>query len=143
MSTDADIGLGTTIELHNGDGDPGTFYQIAEAYNLTPPDSQADEIDVTHFQSTAREFILGIDDNGECVFEMNFLPGSISEQKILAAKAAKEERAMKLTYPNGSEWSFMVLIKGYSPAVPVDDRMTCTVSGRVTGPIARAGWQDS
>lgn len=143
MSTDADIGLGTTLELHNGDGEPGTFHLIAEVFNLTPPNSQADEIDATHFQSLAREYILGIDDNGECTFEMNFVPGSISEQKILAAKAAKERRATRITFPNGSEWSFDALVKGYEPAVPADDKMTCSVTFRVTGDIARAGWQDS
>jgi len=136
MTTEASIGLGTIFKLHNG-GTPGALVAIAEVFDLTPPNEQADTIDVTHFGSAAREFIFGLTDFGECSFEMNFVPGSDSEDAILDAKASKASRQCEVTFPNAAVWTFNGLVIGYEPAVPVDDKMTATVTVKVTGSVVR------
>lgn len=136
MATAASTGLGTIFKLHNG-GTPGALEEIAEVFDLTPPNDQDETIDVTHFGSAAREFIFGLTDFGECSFEMNFVPGSASETKILAAKASKAAREAEITFPNGATWTFDGLVTGYEPAVPVDDRMTATVTIKVSGAVVR------
>lgn len=136
MTTEAAIGLGTTFELHNG-GTPGALVGIAEVFDLTPPNEQAETIDVTHFGSAAREFIFGLTDYGECSFELNFVPGSASETAILAAKAGKAARQCVITFPNGWTWTFNGLVIGYEPAIPVDDKMTATVTIKVSGSVVR------
>jgi hypothetical protein len=137
--TDAAIGYGMFFELETAPG-AGTFLRIAEVTSITPPNEKTDTLDATNTDSPDgyMEFIMGMTDPGECSFEMNFLPGSASETRILAAKATRQAHAAKITMPGAQVWSFDVLMTGYAPAMPVKDKMTATVTGKVTGSVARA-----
>lgn len=135
----AQIGFGSTFELETAPG-AGTFALIAEITDLTPPNEKADVLDATNFDSPDgyKEFIAGMVDPGDLKFEMNFLPGSASETLILAARASRMRYAAKVTFPTGQIWQFSLLVLEYSPAAPVDKKMTCQVSGKVSGSIARS-----
>jgi predicted secreted protein len=136
--TDAAIGYGTTFEIEAPAGS-GTYVTIAEITDLTPPDEKADVIDATNMQSPGgyKEKILGLTDPGQLSVTMNLVPGSLSEITLLAAKASRLARNSKITYPNGSIWSFAILITGYQTKAPVQGKMEATVTGDVSGAIAR------
>ena len=133
--TDAMIGYGSTFELGNGDGPPETFTPLAEVYDITPPSDAVDVIDTTHMQSpnATREFIIGLNDPGECSFEMNFIPGSAADEKIQTVRAARKRVTCRITFPNAVTWTFTGILTGYEPAAPNDDKMTATVTFKVTG----------
>lgn len=131
--TQASIGYGSKFEIS---ADGGTTYtEVAEVFDITPPSDSVDVIDATHMQSPNgnREFILGLNDPGECSFEMNFVPGSDADLLIQATKNARERVTCRMTFPNGVTWTFSGLLTGYEPAVPTDDKMTATVTFKVTG----------
>lgn len=140
METEAEIGLGSTFELHDGEN-PGDFDEIAEVTNITPPSDNVDVHDATHMQSPnrTREFIEGLNDPGECSFEMNFIPGGDGDVKIQAWRATRGRRQCRITFPNQVAWTFSGLLTGYEPAVPVDDKMTATVTIKVTGSYVASG----
>lgn len=131
--TEAMIGYGSKFELHDG-GSPGTYDEIAEVFNITPPSDSIDVIDATHMQSpdATREFILGLRDPGECSFEINFVPGGDGDTAIQAWRDARERRSCRITFPNNVTWTFSGLLTGYEPAAPTDDKMTATVTIKVT-----------
>ena len=131
--TEAMIGYGSNFELHDG-GSPGTYDEIAEVFNITPPSDTVDVIDATHTQSpdATREFILGLRDPGECSFEINFVPGGDGDAAIQAWRDARERRSCRITFPNNVTWTFSGLLTGYEPAAPTDDKMTATVTIKVT-----------
>jgi hypothetical protein len=131
--TEASIGYGSLFEI-KADGDVA-FVPIAEVYDITPPSSSIDTIDATHSQSPNgdREFIIGLNDPGEASFEMNFVPGSAADVKIQAVRNARKRVSCRITFPNGVTWTFSGLLTGYEPAVPTDDKMTATVTFKVTG----------
>ena len=133
--TEATIGYGSTFEIGNGDGPPETFAVLAEVYDITPPSDSVDVIDATHSQSpnATREFIVGLNDPGECSFEMNFIPGSPADEKVQTVRAARERVTCRITFPNDVTWTFTGILTGYEPAVPTDDKMTATVTFKVTG----------
>lgn len=135
----ASIGYGTKFALENAPGS-GVFVNIAEIDDLTPPNEKADVLDATNFDSPNgyKEFIAGMVDPGDTKFQMNFLPGSASEILILAARASRVAYAAKITFPSGQIWTFQLLVLEYSPAAPADKKMTCQVSGKVSGSITRA-----
>jgi predicted secreted protein len=139
MSTQAAIGYGSKFELENAPAS-GVFVRIAEIDDLTPPNEKADVLDATNFDSPNgyKEFIAGMVDPGDVKFSMNFLPGSASETLILAARASRVAYAAKITFPAGQVWQFSLLVLEYSPAAPADKKMTCQVSGKVSGSIARS-----
>jgi hypothetical protein len=92
-------------------------------------------VDATHMQSPNgdREFIIGLNDPGEASFEMNFIPGSAADLKIQSIKAGRARVKCRITFPNGVTWTFSGLLMTYEPAVPTDDKMTASVSWKVSG----------
>lgn len=132
--TQASIGYGT--QFHISEDSEATWTELAEVFDITPPNDTVDEVDATHMRSPdrTREFIPGLIDPGEASFEMNFIPGSASDVKIRTLKVSGARVRCRITFPNGVVWKFTGWISGYEPAVPTDDRMTSTVTWRVSGP---------
>lgn len=137
MTTAASIGNGAQFQIEGST--PGTFTAIAEVFDITPPNETTDVIDTTHMGSPGgvREYILGLTDPGEASFEMNFVPGSASEALILTTKAERKAKNFRIVFPNAATWTFAGLLTGYEPAMPNDDKMTATVTIKVTGAVLR------
>lgn len=138
-NSQAMTGLGIVIAM-KATANATVYTPIGEPFEITPPEQMDDEIEVTHFQSPdgVKEFIGGLTDPGECSFNINYVPDSPTEKMILDAKATRKPRGFKFTWPNGATWSFDLLIRGYQPTAPLNDRLTCQVTGRVSGSIVRA-----
>ena len=137
-ASQAMIGYGSKfyIESANSPGDsPPHYNEIAEVFNITPPNEQTDDVDVTHNQSPnrRREFIPGLIDAGECSFEMNFVPGSASDMILLDLKTAGTVVNCKVLFPNAATWEFLAFVKGYEISMATEDKMTATVTLRVSG----------
>jgi len=137
MTTQADIGIGTTFEMATLAA-PTVFTFISEIFNLTPPAFTDSTIDVTNFDSlnNTREFIAGLTEPGSASFEMNYVPGSASDIYLL--DHAGETMVCRITFPNGVAITFNGVRENYEPQVPVDDRMTANVSFKVSGDPVQA-----
>lgn len=131
--TEALIGYGSLIEISQDDG--ATWQDGGEVNDITPPTNSVDLVEATHMQSPNgdKEFILGLNDPGECSFTLNFVPGSSSDQMYQSVKAARERVKVRITYPNEVTWTFSGLLTAYQPAIPTADKMTATVTFKVTG----------
>lgn len=132
--TTAKIGYGATFSLHNGTA----LTLLGEIIGISLPNSQTAEVEATHFGSPnrRREFIAGLIDDGEGTFEMNLEPGSATDILIRAAQTAGDSRAYKVVIPKPSgtwEVTGTCIVKGYERNVPIDDRMTATLTVRFTG----------
>lgn len=129
----ASIGYGSFFHVSQDDG--ATWIELAEVFDITPPSDTVDVVDATHMQSPnrTREFISGLSDPGEASFEMNFVPGSASDAKIREIRTSGARVKCRITFPNAVAWIFSGLVTGYEPAVPTDDKMTATVTFKVTG----------
>src|SRR5687767_14592043 len=87
MSTQAKIGHGTLFQINSSPGNsPDQWDSIAEIVSVTPPSLSRDAIDATHSESPEkwREYIPGLRDGGEVTLEMNFIPGGLGTEAILA-----------------------------------------------------------
>lgn len=134
VATAAMIGYGTKVSVHDG-ATPGVFVDLAEIYSVTPPNQQVDQVEATHNASPnrTREFIAGLISPGECSFEMNFVPGSPSDDRLTELKQSGQVVKVRVIYPNGVIWEFLAAVTGYEPSSPTDDRMTVTVTLTVSG----------
>jgi len=135
------LGYGSVFEVQT-ENSPDSFVAMAEVISIKPPSFKLDQIDVTHMQSPARnrEFISGLNDPGECSFDMNFIPGAQSDDRIFELMnlptGASRARICRCSFPNGTTWTFNAEVVGYEPTVPVDDKMTATVTFKVSGAIS-------
>lgn len=131
--SDASIGYGSYFHISQNSG--STWIEIAEVFDITPPSQAVDQVDVTHMQSPnrTREFIAGLSDPGSASFEMNFVPGSSSDLKIQEIRGTGEQVLCRVTFPNSVTWTFTGQIESYEPAIPNEDKMTASVSFKVSG----------
>ena len=134
--SNAMIGYNTRFAIEDAPGS-GVFVELAEVYSVTPPESTVNEVQATHYQSPGRahEFIAGLTNNGTASAEMNFVPGSATDQRLEALRAAATVLAMRVTYPNGVTVTFSAYVASYAKGIPVEDRITATAGFKVAGAV--------
>jgi hypothetical protein len=136
----AQLGYGSVFQIQT-ENSPDTYVALAELTNITPPSFTYDQIDVTHMESPnrLREFISGLGDAGECSFDMNFIPGSTSDDRLFELMnlpvGTLRRRNCRISFPNGTTWSFSGELVGYEPTIPVDDKMSATTTFKVSGAV--------
>jgi len=135
MATEAMIGYNTKYEIWDDSLTVPAFVGVAEVTNVTPGEATADRVDATHMQSPnrRREYISGLIDNGEASFEINWVPGSDTDVMLRELFESGEVVEHRITFPNGVTVTYEASIIGYSKAIPIDDRMTATITVAVSG----------
>jgi predicted secreted protein len=136
MSGEA-IGWGAEVWLDNASG---TLTELVGVFELTIPNYQTDEVEITHFKSAGRkrEYIAGLIETGEGTFSMNYVPGSATDVICRAAHADGVTRSFKIVIPDAAgvdEWEIEgdCFVRGYERGIPVDDRITATLTVKFTG----------
>lgn len=139
-ASEAVIGYGTIIEVENAAGS-GVFVELGEVTSITPPNDAVDQIEVTHMQSPNRtkEFIAGLSDPGEMSVEINHIPGSDTDEFVIAWRTSGEKRSTRIVYPNsGPTDTFPTFVLGYSPTLAVADKLSATLNLKVAGAVVRS-----
>lgn len=136
--TDARIGYGTIYEIWDKSLGVPAFVEVAEVINVTPGEATADRVDATHMQSPnrRREYISGLIDNGEASFEINWVPGSDTDVMLRELFESGENVNHRVTFPGVAPRvtvTYEASIIGFSKAIPIDDRMTATITVAVSG----------
>lgn len=142
MTTEAQIGLGTEFWLENDAGTP-VLTKLGEILSVTPPNPQTARVEATHMGSLnrRREYISGLIDDGEGTFEMNYVPGSVTDLLIQAAQLSGAQRGYKIVIPDGVDtWEITgdCIVTGYERNIPIDDRMTATLTVAFSGASTEA-----
>lgn len=120
-----DIGHGCTVTFS---GFVGVYQEI------DGPGLERDAVETTHMTSTSgyREFIPGLIDAGEVTAPLNFDPNT---NPPIASAAG----TLTITWPipdggsTGATWACSAFVTSYKPTAPVDDRMTCEITWKLTG----------
>lgn len=145
MATEAAIGYGAELWIEDDAATP-VLTQIAEVTGISLPNPQTAEIEATHFKSPnrRREYISGLIEDGEGSFEINYVPSSATSALIQTAQNNGDVRGFKIVVPDGSaggatwEVTGSLIIRGFERNVPIDDKMTATLTVRFTGATSEA-----
>ena len=138
MATSAFLGSQTLLQIGNG-ASPEVFTTIAEVRSLGDFGQENDLVEVTHFLSTAKEYIFGLADGVELPVVVNYIPTDTTHVASLAAQATRTTKNFKLKLSTSPifTFSFAALIKGWRlPLTPNDaGQMTFNlkISGAITG----------
>ena len=107
--SNAMLGYGSVFQVQT-ESSPDNYVDMAEVNSITPPSFSLDQVDVTHMASPNRnrEFISGLNDPGECSFDMNFIPGNASDDRIFELLSlptgSSRARNCRVSFPNGDVW---------------------------------------
>lgn len=134
MPTTAAIGHNAQFQRGNG-ATPEVFTALAQVTSITPPSLSRDTIDASHMQSPQRyrEFISGMRDGGEVSIEIDFERGSATDLALLSDFNSDAARNYRVVFPAGQVWTFNAFLTGYEVSVPLDDKMTASVTFKVNG----------
>lgn len=130
-----------TVALKRGNGaTPEVFTLIGEITDITGPGGAASEIDVTHLQSTAKEIVLGLPDEGEVQLKLNMVPSDAQQTGLRNDRAAGTLRNFKLVLSDVglTTASFAAYVKTYSVAAGVDKKIELSLTLRVSGLVTWA-----
>lgn len=133
-----DIGYGVSLLV--SDVSPATTptNAIGTIMSFTPPNPTRDIIDVTSSSSAnmAREFVAGLIDYGESSFEMLWDTGSTTDallRGITLERAPRTYRATFSQYTPARTITFQAYLTGYERSAPMEDKMTASITLKVTG----------
>lgn len=133
--TEAILGYDTGYEIWDSTLSVPAYVPVAEVTMVTPGSATADRVEATHMKSPGRrrEYIAGLIDSGEASIEINWVPGSATDELIRRVFESGETVLHRITFPNKARVAFEAQITGYEKDVPVDDRMTATITVSVSG----------
>lgn len=136
MTTNARIGHGVLLKIED-DSSPQNLVTIAEITAINGFEITRDWADATHSQSPEkwREFIAGLKDAGEFSAELNFVPGATGTTLLLAQFDKDTPTACEIYIPTATpyKWAFEAGLSGFGFDAPVDEKMTASVTFKITG----------
>jgi hypothetical protein len=129
-----------TAYTSGGTATPVTFSPIGNVKSFSGFDGQASEIDVTNFQSVAKEFRLGLIDNGQMQSDLHLDNSDAGQLAARAAQIASAVKQMKLTLPAGAtpNATFNAYVKQFSINGAVDGVVAASITLRISGNVAWA-----
>lgn len=135
--TEARIGWGVRVYLDNASN---SLTQLEECIAIGLPNAQVADVEATHMLSPSRrrEYIAGLIEDGEGTFQFNLVPGDATDLLIQAAVDDGVARDYEVIIPDGAfgqKFAGDCIVKGYERDVPIDDRMTATMTVRYTGAV--------
>ena len=127
------------MELRIGDGaSPEVFTAIPEIKTFSGPGGSATVIDVTDLSSPAKEKRMGLADEGQLSFTINYIPTNDEHAALRDARATRVETNFKLVFTDDSPsttWSFGGFVTGFSVSGAVDGVVEANVTIEITGAI--------
>jgi hypothetical protein len=144
--TEARIGWGGEVHLST-DNTEANLVELAEVRDVSFPQDEADEHEVTHLKSPGRrkEFIQGLIDGGEMTLTGNYVPGSATDLALTDAKDLGTTRKVRIVIPDdtgtgAADWNMLTsgFVKRYAPdSMEANAPIMFTAVIRVTGALGQ------
>ena len=136
MASNAIAGVGTSFKRSDGASSP-SFVAIAEVNSIDGPNMSRDTIDVTSLDSTGgyREFIGGFRDGGEISLEMNFTFAGYEAMKTDFESSDKQDYQIVMPDAGNTTFDLSGFVSSIGMAVPTDDKVTATVTIKISGQV--------
>lgn len=133
---DTSTTLGYGVYASGGIWTPQTMTNIGECRAIGPGfDGEASEIDTTHLGSSAKEYLLGLQDFGNYALQV-FMPSpnDTGQTRLRALKAQAAAAAFLITLASGQSAAFMALVKSFAvDSIEPDGTVRASINLRVTG----------
>jgi hypothetical protein len=122
------------------DDSPETYVEVPDIMSISGPDGSASEIDVTTLDATAKQWLMGLPDEGTISLEAVW-GGESSNTQQVALRTARANQSLKkgqirLTDSPRSTYQFQFYCTGWSLSAGVDDAVKCTITLRITGAVS-------
>lgn len=116
-----------------------TSHAVAEVVGFNGPTGSANVIDCSHLGSTAKEKLIGLRDEGQVSFDVNFRPGTTAQDYLRTCRANRSMRkAVIQLNDNTTEVAktkiiFDAYVSGFSITGAVDQIVKGNITLEITG----------
>ena len=146
MSSIPGVNIGHNFTVRIGVGaDPVEFTQVDGWQDITFPDQQRGEVEITHNKSPdeTEEFILALKASTDWQAQVLYVQGdprdilldSIYQSREAIIFEITPRKSLEENAANGVPVQWAALVKGYAPSLPVKGAMMATVTLKVMGRI--------
>ena len=129
---------GFTTYVSGGTATPVQWTKISNVKSFSGFDGAASEIDRTNFDSTAKEFILGLFDPGQFTIEVDQDNSDSGQIALMTAQVTSLLKNFKLQLPNGNTATFTAYVKKFNSLGAVDQAIRRSLDLRISGPVSWA-----
>ena len=131
---------GTQVAVCEAATSPLVFAPITQVVSWSGPDGAASEIDVTAIDSAAKEFIMGLPDEGSLSLECIHDPNETSHETLRAARANQTLMTFQISLTDSPQTTYTVdgYVLGFTLSAGVDDKVGATYNIRLTGAVVKA-----
>jgi hypothetical protein len=129
---------GFTAYASGGTATPVQWTKISNVKSFSGFDGAASEIDRTNFDSTAKEFILGLFDPGQFTIEVDQDNSDSGQIALMTAQVTSLLKNFKLQLPNGNTATFTAYVKKFNSLGAVDQAIRRSLDLRISGPVSWA-----
>lgn len=118
--------------------------QIGQVVAYNGPSGSAGKIDVTSLESTAKQFLMGLRDEGDISLDIIYDPSTVKgHEQLFADRGSRTKRGWIIKVSTGGSTSGDKLggrgyCTGFSVTGAVDDAVKATMTIAVTGPITQS-----
>ena len=129
-----------TTYTSGGTATPVTFTQVKEVKDFKPSGAQVSKIDVTNLDSTAKEYVAGLVDNGDFGMSVNYVAGDPGQAACKVAFEASLTKTFKIVAPNADTFTFSAFVMKF-PEVPsgaVDGVLMGDMTVQITGSVVKS-----
>ena len=136
MSTSAILSQGTKLAV-SANASPPSYSDIPELRTIGGPDGTAPTIDVTDLDSTAREYVLGLKDEGAFSCGFMYIPANAVHASLRAAWSARTQLRFRLTFTDSGTtvWEFNGFVTGLPTTIGIDTVVEGSLNIKITGSI--------
>jgi hypothetical protein len=132
MSSNALESQGITIAIAvTPVGSPIVYTAIPDAKDINFRTGSAAVIDTTDLSSSAKEKRMGLADEGQCTFTLNFIPKETTHAELVAAKRDRQKRKFQVELTDASP-STIYEFEGYVLSVPISASVDAVIESSVT-----------
>ena len=129
---------GFTAYTSGGTATPVQWTKVGNVRSYNGFDGSASEIERTNFDSTAKEFILGLFDPGQFAIEVDQDNTDAGQIALMTAQVTGLLKNFKLLLPNGNSATFTAYVKKFNSQGAVDQAVRRSADLRISGPITWA-----
>ena len=123
-------------QLKRGDAaSPEVFTLVGQITGIQGPDGSATEIDVSTLDSTAKEFALGLMDEGSITFDMVLDPANAQQMGVRDDRTNKTLRNWEIIMPDGAatKLSFAAFVPNFALDASGDEVWRASITLRISG----------
>jgi hypothetical protein len=116
------------------------FTNIPEIKTFSGPGGSATVIDTTDLSSTAKEKRMGLKDEGQLQFTINYIPKNTVHAGLRTDRTNRTLRNFKIVFTDSpvTTWSFSAYVLSFAVAGAVDGVVEATVTLEISGTITEA-----